>query len=860
MMGVVRPPVQEVFRETTVEFADREKESQALAASLVFMSDVLRDRRDIDAFCHVLTFYGGSGVGKSSLSKRLQAWLQGELADDHWGHAPDVPNVRCVRWDLESSQGEIDAISMLMSFRAALPRIPGGWKFMDMALLSLVQSARPGEDLRLRVGKTENGQVLAEAFQALVDDVGGVFDITTGIASQSVKVLVALARRVYQDQQLKRYPELGRLIDDCNAQEASASPSPELAARVLQIADEQISMIANPEDRPLMVIFVDTFEKLQSNDRRNGEAAINHLVAALPQSLFVISGRNRLDWDNPARILLAYRGPRTWPHLGHGVLDNPRQHRVGMLSEHDTRQVFRRRAVQEGFGLDDDALDRVVERTGGWPVHIDAICRLGAGLSAGTGSYVSAQELDRPFPDVVRRVLENLTDAQARAFRGACLLPYFDDALVAATAGVDEGEARAMRARAMVELHEDPQWKYQVHDAVRGVIRGCDPESVGGWAEADWKTAAQRAIDHVEGCFRKAIAASDDVGTVKTAALAIRIAVENDMWAEWFVQDAPPSPDAPRSAHAAAPAEALSPLLPTKATHPEASAMLRYYAARRNRNVIESVEMLAELANGDTKIARHAALWVAYKQRAAGNFDEAIEALRGLIDKCPWWRIPVGQVGITMAEGRRFNEALSYAENVDSYSQRYIRDNVCMALGLLTDGRILPWDRRETSSARYAIEMLGARRRWEARTTGVDLGDVNSTLSRATNAGHLGAQRNCHYARACVRLAHDELVAGDVKELEILDSSGVRPSFHLAEVLALRALLTGRQDEAQRAYELWKAAPVRPSSWLPVETYLMELGQPVIPDPTQWPEPEEAIRRRWRDIAAGIIDRANRIA
>lgn len=837
------------------DFADREEESRALASSVEFMTEVLRGGREINAFHHVLTFYGGGGVGKSALSMRLQAWLQSELHDDHWGPAPAVPNVSCVRWDLNRSQGDIDTVSMMMSLRAALPPIPEGWKFFDMALLSFIQAARPGEDLKLQTGNAKHGETLANAFQALADDVGGLLDVTTGLASQSVKMLVAPARRKYEQYQMKRYPELAQLIDACNAQEASTAPSPELAADVLRIADRQMSEVADPSKRPLLVIFVDHFEKLQRDDRRNGEVALNHLIAALPQCLFVITGRNRLDWHAEARVFLPYHGPDWWPQLMPGVIANPRQHRMGMLSAHDTRLVFQRRAVRQGFTLGEAAVDRVVERTGGWPVHIDAICTLAAGLSHGTGAEVSAEALDRPLDDVVRRVQENLTERQARAFRGACLLPYFDDGLAAAAAGADEGDVASMRHHAMVEPNDDPRWPYRVHDTIRDIIRKSGPEVSGGWSANDWKKAAQRAIDYVEQKYREALAQENDLVTVRAAALGIRIAAENGTWADWFVAPAAVNANRPKSAFGAAPHEALALLLPRRATHPETDALLRFYAALEERDVAKCVEELTRIAGESLAVSRHARLWVAYKQRAAGHFDEAIEALRVLVVEHPWWRIPVGQIGITMSQGRRFADALRYAEEVDDKSQRYVRSSICLATGRLTDDRVLSWD-RPGLSRRFAVELLGGKQRWAARTTGADLCAVDEALKTAVNMGHLGAQRSCHLARAFTHLAVDELFVEDTAELEILDSRAVRPSSHLAEVMALRALYTGSRSDAQRAFELWQAAPVHCSAWLPTETYLLELGQPVVPGAAQWPEPEEDVRRRWLGIAEGIIDRA----
>ena len=844
-----KPSLSESATAKCIEFADREPQSEAMAASMRFMVEVLRGDRVISAFSHVLVFYGGSGTGKTALSQRLEDWIRGDVADDVWGAPPPIGNVVTARWDLNNSQGDIDIVSLLLSFRAALPPIPGGWKYFDMALLSYFNAVRPGESLDLTLSNETQRTVLTGAFDAIASDVGFQLDMGVGIAAHAIKTVVALARKMLTERQIHRYRDLGTIIDRCATDVSNASPSPEVAAAVLGVADQQLGEIQDPNQRPLIVVFIDHFERLQTDDRRLGEIAINHLVAALPQCLFVVTGRNHLDWAEPARVFLPYRGPDAWPHLAEGFAgSNPRQHRLATLGEKDTEWVLRRRAIRQGFHLSDLTVKRLVRRTGGWPVHIDAICTLAAGLSKGTGVEISAQDLDRPLEEVVRRVLENLTENQARAFHGACLLPYFDAPLASAVAGVDEADVECMIRRAIVETNTDPRWPHRVHDAVRGIIRTGPATVTGGWTANDWKAAAHRGLAYMQGQFEQADAVGDYLQVIALAGLAVTIAAEHGVWEEWLST----------RVNSRAPVEALGPLVPPSSTHPETKALVNYLHARVMPPGDEPLQVLGGIFDGESQVARVAGLHRAYKLRAWGRHDEALEQLHALVERAPEWRILVGQIGITLNSARRFEEALAYATTVNERSQRYIRHNQSLLLGHPPGGDYLTWEERiaATTNTRFQVELQCAQARWRARFGHIEWEDVEWRYRRAVNIGLLGGQRACQYSFAARDLADDVLFSQHFSELLSLADPEGRPCQAAVEVAALRAMLTGDPADAEFASELAEGHDFRSAYWIPVEIYLEALGHPLDPVPTQWVEPYETVRDRWLAIADGIISRA----
>lgn len=832
---------------TCLEFADREGQSVALAASVTHVRRLLDGSERPDGLTNVLTFYGGTGTGKSALSVRLDAWLRGTLVDGEWGTPPADPCLATVRWDLNGAQGDLDVVPLLLAFRAVLPDVPGGWRMLDLGLLAYLHAVRPRDSLELATESASQAELLTDAFRGLARDTGFAFDPGARVSASAIKELVMRVRGKLTAVALARYPGLPGILDRCLSHVSATDPAPEVAAAVLELAARQIAGITDPRRRPLVVVFVDHFEKLESDDRRPGEATLNRFVAALPDCLFVVTGHNRLRWDDPTRIGLPFCGPRRWPRLVLGFTGpNPRQHRLGMLSEPDAERVFRRRAARAGFRLSDDTVARLVARTGCWPVHIDAICTLASNL-AEPGEEVGADELDRPFDDVVRRVLENLSEYQARAFHAACLLPFFDLALAAAVAAACEGDVAGMLTRAMVEPTDDPA-VFRVHDAVRVLVRHSSGTVPGGWTEADWRTAAGRGIDEAHRRFTDAVARGDDVATIKAAALAITIAAEQGVWADWLGEDA----------WKKAPAEALAPLIPESADHPEVAALLDFLHARVRPRGKEPLTTLRTIFRGDSALSKHAGIWRAYRLRAWGFRRAAIDQLQAVVDRNPGWNVPVGQIGITLNQARRFQDALDYAATVGEASAQYIRANQVAILGHQDHELRRPYGPRiaAAQNVRWQMELQAAEAKWLARRGEISREEIGARYRRAVNLGNQGGQRTCLLALGYLVLADERAFADVLADLDAFRDSRGRTSIATVELLALRALLTGDPADARRAWEPVGDRPQRGSGFIPVECFLDALGLPLDPVPTQWVEPYEDVKARWLAVADGIIARA----
>src|ERR1700759_1471092 len=83
-------------------FADRETESDAFSQALVNFRQLLDTDADPGATRrNILTFHGVGGIGKTTLSRRLQSWVTGGLEKtDLWGAPPRTAIATTARIDL----------------------------------------------------------------------------------------------------------------------------------------------------------------------------------------------------------------------------------------------------------------------------------------------------------------------------------------------------------------------------------------------------------------------------------------------------------------------------------------------------------------------------------------------------------------------------------------------------------------------------------------------------------------------------------------------------------------------------------------------------------------------------------------
>lgn len=828
-------------------FVDRVPESVALRKSYERQYQRLIGVEPLqsDVFPNVLVFFGGGGLGKTGLSKRLERWMSGGLSDaKEWGVWPHQ-TVTSVRWDFHTSTGNVDLVQLLLTLRASLVPWGRSWGAFDIALGRYLEAVRPGQQDNLGLTGNAEDQVL-RTFKGVAAELG---------LSPIATLTPASVRYVCNELQMAHHREhrlwsREGLTDVLTGAESitQGSQNPDVVVDLLYVLSEEIAAIA-PAERPVLVFFLDPFERVQN---QLGESVLADLIAALPLALFVVTGRNKLRWAEPGYTRLTVAGPAAWPGLVEGAIDDPRQHILGRLSDDDTRLFYRSRRDRSRWNMSDHVIEGLVQRSGGLPLHIEAVLKLTENLQkANPGIEFTGEALSGELPDVVTNLVDTLTREEADAFRAACVLPAFDVALAAAVGKVHGQEVERAINDALIEKDESSVYPYRVHDEIRRLIR-LDRTSRGAWSEQEWKDAARRGMDEAIARVEAGHAQSSDETQLAGLALAINLGFEWDQYPSGLA----------KLIHDGPSIVGLAPLIPPLSEAKTGSAIgdLIQFVHAMTVSYIDAGDVLKAINSPHPEVDRYARLWSAYRLRAVARFDEALAELRELVQRYPdKARTAQNQIGVTLRTSRRFVDALDHIRSVrpdriEDYERSINRLHGIPDLDAAGTARKLS----ETTSRRYQSELevtdLVRRSRFEG---GVDPREVDIAMERALDRGQRSDYRNCLLLKGYDALADNQRYADALARLEehMASYGSTAPSgVHLR---CLRALLTGDPEDARAGYETL-VARLRPrgTAWIPAEVWLEELGYEIPPVDSQWLIPYDQVRANWLVVADRIIERA----
>lgn len=841
-------------------FVDRVDEARALDSALrEHRARIEADTITPRELRNVLTYYGDGGVGKTALSSRLTQWLKGELdpLEDEWGTQPPVGVDAIVRWDQNDSYGAVDVVELLVALRARLGAIRKSWPAFDLAFAEFFRLMRPGQDLRFRTpGHGET--TLAEVVGGLVTDAIAVSDVaisgglgagTFGIAR---RVLAGSYARSKARRTMAEFPQVAEILRACDDLPGTPRDVALTAARLCFLFSCEIQRM-EPTERPTVVIFVDHMERLQVPGRNHlGEWTLNKVIARLPYFLFVITGRNSLEWHDPAATHLDERGRTRWPLLPTDPTpsDEPRQHRIGNLSAVDAARFLQGAFAREGVLVEDALVAHLARSTDGWPLHLDTLVAV-AGERQDPVRALTAEDLAGPLPSLVDRLLHDLPADEADAFRAACLLPYFDVDLVAAAGSVPRGAVERLIHRTIVRPNLSSPYPFRVHETIRELVRAAGASSDGGWADGDWVDRAERALSEAAQRFEASMESHDDIGALESLALGLNVAAENGVDGDWLVPAIRRSPSI----------SGLSLLLPATdpaATTADVADILRFLRLRTPTRE-DVTDALRDLVEHRTSISTTAGLWRAYDLRFRGRTDEAVAQFDVLLsefgDRPELYSY---QRAVTLRLARRFHEALAQSPTLNASQQERLRAGIRRSHGAYTgdDARELLEIANRQTRRRFQMELLSDWLVVKHRETGVPLEVAVELYDQADLIGHQVAKATIIGVIAQSQIYDDAIFEARLAELEELSNRRSRPYTSWTMVLAMRAWARDEPEHARRAQEIANSLSFRSSSYIATEILLEELGYPVTPQPTQWLEPYADVRKRWLTVLAAVKDRA----
>ncbi|MFE7529113.1 ATP/GTP-binding protein [Kitasatospora sp. NPDC057542] len=664
-------------------FTNREGQWQMVAAALAeHLACVSADGFDVQdleaARRNVLVFHGIGGVGKTTLSRKLEAALgESGRRPAQWGEPtwPTAPRLLPVRIDLARSAGT-DFERLVLTLRLALAGLDRALPAFDIALGRYWEHNHPGESLEeylrraglvSRFAKALPGQVQA-ALSKAAEELALPGAVGSAVGQVATAVVRAVRERRTTARALAGCPRLADLLE--------AEPDLEALSFYPHLLAYEVDRL--PAKRAVVpVVLLDTFEDIGDRTNRDLERLIQRVVWLMPNALFILTGRSRLQWaDDALQGQLDYTGPGAWPQLaahipsartavqpgavpaGTGATAD-RQVLIGDFSPEDCEDYLSRRlTTADGRPLIDDDLRQVITaRSHGLPLYLDlAVMRF---LEIRRTRTPTPADFDHDFPALVARTLQDLTPDERHVLRAVSLLDAFDVPLAATAAGMAH-QAAALRLAERPFVRENPLalWPYHLHAVVRSTIRRADDHTDDRWSDQDWAGAAVRAFGAIGdqwaagassgrmllvACLRQGLTLARDhrldLGWLAAAAWAY---VSDSVWEPL----APPTPAAldgqPAVGEPAAGAAALQTpadaLVETLSTIAARQRQHRTHTADRLTRVIDSGLLPADLtdmalyyrAKAHRDLGRTGASRQGMQQVAAGTTRLAPAARRGL--------------------------------------------------------------------------------------------------------------------------------------------------------------------------------------------------------------------------------------
>ncbi|MGI9001679.1 MAG: tetratricopeptide repeat protein [Pseudonocardia sp.] len=764
---------------------------------------------------NVLTFYGIGGIGKSTLSRHLEDRLERNKSEQGFRSS-------AVRIDFEDS-ASLDLENIILRMRATLGGLAPRWPAFDIAFGLYWERRHPGEPLTEFISNDSRLRRMSRRVGLSKQIEDGFHDVAQAIEIPSATLSAAggVARAIYD--QILNSARKRKLVSGCpffqpliesDADDETLSYLPSLMAWDLESAQKQ--------DRVVAVAFFDTFEVVTNRTTRDLERNIQRIAFVMPNVLFVITGRNRLDWAElspPAE--LDYVGVSRWPQLSITNLSlEPRQHLVGFLSQTDCDEYLRSALTQDQIPAMSQAIRmRIAEGSSGLPLYLDLSVAYYCDI-LGSGGTPTPADFGGPLPAIVVRIMRDMGSDERALLRAAALLATFDDELLRVTAGgVPDAAVGEFVARPFVQHTVEQGSPYALHMLLQEAVRGSDHQLRDRWSAREWKTSAERAYSLLSRRSAELAERKDRLQLAACFAYGARLASEFELDPSWVVDTG--------NTLAEMGAWTTLDLLPAATEGSLAAALragFRGIALRRSGSLEESISELAEALSSpslsspslNTRAVGVFQLRHAHSIRNSGRYDQAEEIYQQIYEAQGRFatHAQVQLADISLLKGR-FDTAMATLEILPE--DKFMRGEALRIRGHVyrVNGQFMEAE----SSYRRAFELaqsinslalqgkamtnLAETYCWERPDEALPMANeaiefntrVGNRLEvlKALSAKALSEQGAGYSNRAALSLS---------SSLELVSSSGYRAGtvFALVSEVFL-ALLMGRSEDAESAYQ-----------------------------------------------------------
>ena len=448
-------------------FVDRVRKHSAQRFSAAQYTDFRRPANN------VLVVHGDGGIGKTTLLDRL--------CDEFRGlESAALPKRRAAIVVDFADTVNHSFETVVLRMRAALSNLGSRWLGFDTALAMYWERSHPGVPMTTFVRQTrllqpEHRAEFADQALGVLDNViGGL-----GLVGGGLKAIGALGRAIEQSlalRQLKQeFPPFGVILDE---------PQSEKMLAYLPILLGWDLERQRREHGAEAVILFDTFETVQALPPERGflEDLLTRTVYLMPNALFVVASRRPLLWHDPVRAVgLQYGGPARWPGLaGASGMD---QDRLNGFADVDG-EVYLRARLTDANGepaIPQPIRERIIAGAGGSPLYMDLSVNLFHSAAA-RGEELTPEQFGGPFPELVLRIMRDLTAGERDLLRAAALLEAFDaDTLAATLPDVRRREIERFVGKSFVRQHDEAWPRFRLHENLRRCVLAADDYTDDGW-------------------------------------------------------------------------------------------------------------------------------------------------------------------------------------------------------------------------------------------------------------------------------------------------------------------------------------------------------------------------------------------
>ncbi|MEV1058758.1 hypothetical protein AB0I92_16005 [Micromonospora chalcea] len=744
---------------------------------------------------NVLVYYGVGGIGKTTLSRRLERWILGELsADEHWELPPRFDQaVRTVRIDFHGS-GVVSPVDILLALRVAMAGRRKRFPAFDLGLAAWWSMARPGMplpdlatgtfDVRGQIADTLN-EVLAEAGMQL-----GAGPLTVRMGTQLIE---AVRSRRLRSTTLRDCRPLSAIIE-----EVRLNPSSYVAATLAGLLSWDFERLVTGEV-PLVIAFVDALEYVQGGNLVQ-ERLLNRIVHLTPGVLWVVTGRNSLDWAGrrPGGPVTAV-GSASWPGLRLDACTEPRQHLVGDLSDIDVDRYLSAASGASGNPvLSEEVRRRIKAGAHGLPLYLDLSLAI-ARTSAAQGPLDPAT-FGGSLPELVTTVFADLPAAERDIARAASLVSRFDPQMVAEASGRRLADALRFCGRALVSRDDHPLLPYRMHDAVRAAASGETAADSDGWTAEDRRACAEKLL---KALHRRHDAQADVDHRLELLEVTASLSAHFDLREPWL-----------RAALLALPGLGKTAMrLPAPSMDSWMGQMSVFFEAWRGKTTKERIAYFQGLLDEplDAEIHEMVEQFLAYAHRGIYDLEPARSLLEGLLGRHPDSDLYRYQLARTLRELQRYRaleEHLRRYPLADSTRLRTEAD-VRFDQGRLAESvegvRARVTFLRAAGKDRLALENECAVR-WREALLGQTTSAACEELIRANDRhGMTGGMRTGLAAKAVLLAGGPEFAATVAELRSVTEATGGRTGHREVVPVLVDALRREDRDALRQEWERWTA-------------------------------------------------------